>query len=139
MKIYDVIILGGGASGLMCAAHLDKKLAVGIVDSNDKVAKKLKISGGGKCNITNTNVSADNFDGDLNLVSDALQSFSKDDLLEFLQKNGVNLEIRKNRYYFCRDSSDEIIGVLKNKSAHAEMLLNRDILEVKKERRHVRD
>ena len=132
MKIYDVIILGGGASGLMCAAHLDKKLAVGIVDSNDKVAKKLKISGGGKCNITNTNVSADNFDWDLNLVSDALQSFSKDDLLEFLQKNGVNLEIRKNRYYFCRDSSDEIIGVLKNKSAHAEMLLNRDILEVKK-------
>jgi hypothetical protein len=132
MKIYDVIILGAGASGLMCAAHLSKNLDVGIVDINDKVAKKLKISGGGKCNITNVNVSSDNFDGDLQLLSFALETFSKDDLLKFLQLNGVNLEIRKNRYYFCKDSSDEIIDVLKKKSKHAHILLNREILEIKK-------
>jgi len=132
MKIYDVLILGAGASGLMCAAHLEKKFQIGVIDINAKIAQKLKISGGGKCNITNVSVSSDNFDGDLDLLSHVLQSFSKDDLLEFLKKNGVNLEIRKDRYYFCRNSSDEIIDILKKLSAHAEMLLSRDILEVKK-------
>jgi len=43
MKIYDVLILGAGASGLMCASHLDKRVKVAIVDINEKVAKKLKI------------------------------------------------------------------------------------------------
>ena len=43
MKIYDVLILEAGASGLMCASHLDKKLSTAIVDINAKVAKKLKI------------------------------------------------------------------------------------------------
>jgi len=69
MKIYDVIILGAGASGLMCAAYLDKKYKVGAVDVNSKVACKLKISGGGKCNITNVNVSVDNYDGDAEFIS----------------------------------------------------------------------
>jgi predicted Rossmann fold flavoprotein len=132
MKIYDVIILGAGASGLMCAGYLDKNLSVAIVDSNERVAKKLKISGGGKCNITNVDVSADNFDGDLELVSKTIDSFSKNDLLEFLQSNGIKPVIRKNRYYFCKSSSDEIIDVLKKNAWHVEMLLNTNILEVKK-------
>lgn len=132
MKIYDIIILGAGASGLMCAGNIDKRLAVAIVDSNEKVAKKLKISGGGKCNFTNVNVDIDNFDGDLELVSYALESFSKDNLLEFLKKHGVNPVIRKNRYYFCKYSSDEIIDILKQKTKHVHFLLNRKVLEVKK-------
>ena len=56
MKIYDVLILGAGASGLMCASHLDTSLHVAIVDTNAKVAQKLKVSGGGKCNITSLHV-----------------------------------------------------------------------------------
>lgn len=132
MKIYDVLILGGGASGLMCASHLDKSLKVAIVDSNDKVAKKLKISGGGKCNITNTEVSEKNFDGDEELVEYALAVFSRDDLLKFLHKNGVEPVLRKDRYYFCENSSDEIINILKAKTQNFETLLNREILELKK-------
>jgi len=132
MKIYDVIILGAGASGLMCAAYLDKKYKVGAVDVNSKVACKLKISGGGKCNITNVNVSVDNYDGDAEFISHSLQTFSKDDLLHFLHNNGVKPVIRKNRYYFCKESSDEMIDVLKRNSRHVEMLLNREILEVHK-------
>ncbi|MBU1658647.1 aminoacetone oxidase family FAD-binding enzyme [bacterium] len=132
MKIYDVLILGAGASGLMCASSLNKKWHVGIVDVNENVCKKLKISGGGKCNITNTDVSVDNFEGDKELISSVLCTFSKDDLLHFLQKNGVEPLIRKNRYYFCKESADEIIDVLKKKTRHVEMLLNREIFEVKK-------
>jgi len=132
MNIYDVLILGGGASGLMCASHLDKNLKVAIVDGNDKVAKKLKISGGGKCNITNVEVSVNNFDGDSELVEYALSIFSRDDLLKFLEDNGVNPIIRKDRYYFCKNSSDEIINILKRKTQNFETLLNREIIEVKK-------
>ena len=128
MKIYDVLILGAGASGLMFASHLDKKLKTAIVDVNDKVAKKLKISGGGKCNITNVHVSEDNFDGDKEFVSNALEVFSKEDLLTYLQAGGVKPIVRKHRYYFCRESSDEVINLLKKKSAHAKKLLGYEIL-----------
>ena len=132
MKIYDVLILGGGASSLMCASHLNPSLNIAIVDNNAKLAAKLKISGGGKCNITNVDVSSNNFDGEVDLVNYALEVFSKDNLLEFLDDNAVKPVIRKNRYYFCKNSSDEIINVLKKKSRHAEVLLNTTITEVKK-------
>jgi len=132
MKIYDVLILGGGASSLMCASHLKSSWHVGIVDNNPKVCTKLKISGGGKCNITNVDVSVNNFDGDSELINNVINVFSRDDLLNFLDRNGVEPEIRKNRYYFCRKSSDEIINVLKKQSRHVETLLNTTIIEVKK-------
>jgi predicted Rossmann fold flavoprotein len=132
MKIYDVIILGAGASGLMCASNLDKKLSVAIVDTNDKFAQKLKISGGGKCNITNKYVDVKNFDGDEQLVKKTLDSFSKDDMLGFLAKNNIDLELRKNRYYFCKKSSNEIIDVLKKKTSFSRALLNTKVLSVKK-------
>ncbi len=132
MKIYDVLILGAGASGLMCASYLSKKLNVGIVDVNAKVAQKLKVSGGGKCNITHVSVLPENFDGDRELVSSVLNSFSKDDLLKFLEKNFLKPVIRKNRYYFCKDSSDEIINILKKLSRCHELILNREVLEVQK-------
>jgi predicted Rossmann fold flavoprotein len=132
MKIYDVLILGAGASGLMCAARLDKKMSVAIVEGNEKVCKKLKISGGGKCNVTNVSVSEANFDGDSEFVEYALSVFSKENLLAFLEQNAVEPEIRKERYYFCQESSDEIINVLKDKTQHFETLLNAEISGLKK-------
>jgi len=132
MKIYDVIILGCGASGLMCASNIGKKKNVAIIDVNDRVAKKLKISGGGKCNITNTNVETKNFDGDSELISYVLKRFSRDNLLNFLERNRVELELRKGRYYFCKNSSDDIIDVLKNGAKYSEMILNNKIVEVSK-------
>jgi len=132
MKIYDVIILGGGASGLMCAAHLKRSLDVAIVEGSSKVAKKLKISGGGKCNVTNVTVNVDKFDGDEELVGNALKSYSKEDLLAFLERNHVEPVVRKERYYFCRDSADEIIDILKKESKGATTLLNTEITSVEK-------
>lgn len=132
MKIYDVIILGGGASGLMCGAHLGKNLKVAIIEVNEKLCKKLKVSGGGKCNITNVDVHSGKFDGDEELVSCALDAYSKEDLLDFLDLNGVKPVVRKNRYYFCKDSSDEIINVLKLKNRYHEIFLNREIISVSK-------
>lgn len=133
MKIYDVIILGAGASGLMCASHLDNSLDVLIIDSNEKIAKKLKISGGGKCNITNVDVTPNNYDGDEVLIANALEVFSKDNLLKFLKNNGVKPVIRKDRYYFCKNSSDEIINILRKKSDYAKTLLNCEVTNLKKD------
>jgi predicted Rossmann fold flavoprotein len=132
MKIYDVLIIGGGASSLMCATHLKTSLNIAIIDNNPKLASKVKISGGGKCNITNVEVSSTHFDGEVSLLANALQTFSKEDLLDFLDKNKIELEIRKNRYYFCKNSSDEIINALKKNSRHAEYILNTTVGEVKK-------
>ncbi|MDQ7044073.1 MAG: NAD(P)/FAD-dependent oxidoreductase, partial [Sulfurimonas sp.] len=133
MKIYDVIILGAGASGLMCAGNIGKKKSVLIIEGNEKVAKKVKISGGGKCNITNIDVQTSNFDGEELLVRSVLQKFSKENLLEFLDRNRVELELRKNRYYFCQNSSDDIINVLKKAAQYAELLLNEKIVSTTKE------
>ena len=133
MKIYDVIILGGGASSLMCASHLNPSLDLAIIDNNPKLASKVKISGGGKCNITNVEVSSDNFDGEVEIVTHALETFSKENLLEFLFANGVKPVIRKNRYYFCKDSSDEIIDVLKKHSKDATYFLRTNVIDVKKQ------
>ena len=134
MKTYDVLILGAGASGLMCAAHLEKSYSIAVIDVNDKVAKKLQISGGGKCNITNKYVDVNKFEGERELISGALDTFSKDNLLQFLKDNRVALELRKNRYYFCKTSSNDIINLLKKKSSNAKMLLNHEIIALSKER-----
>ncbi len=132
MKYYDVIILGAGASGLMCAGSLSQKIRVAIIDGNEKPAKKLKISGGGKCNITNISVKIDNFDGDEELISASFKHFSKENLLDFLERNRVELELRKGRYYFCKNSSDDIINVLKKNAKNSEMILNNRVLHVSK-------
>jgi len=131
--MYDVLILGAGASGLMCAANLGKKLKVALIDVNEKPAKKLKISGGGKCNITNISVDIDNYDGDKVLLQTVFKKFSRDNLLDFLERNRVSLELRKGRYYFCQNSSEDIIELLLRNAKYVEMILNQQILEVTKD------
>lgn len=120
MKLYDVLILGAGASGLMCGANLSKDLSVAFVEGNEKAAKKLRISGGGKCNITNINVKPTHFDGDRELVKSVFKRFNKEKLLRFLERNKIELEIRKDRYYFCKHSAQDIIDLLleQNKTHH---------------------
>ena len=132
MQKIDVIILGAGASGLMCAANVSKKMRVVLIDTNADVAKKLKISGGGKCNITNISVKIDNFDGEGGLIASVFKKFSKEHLLDFLERNRVELELRKGRYYFCKKSANDIVNVLKKSVKHCEIILNNTILHVKR-------
>jgi predicted Rossmann fold flavoprotein len=133
MKTYDVLIIGAGASGLMCAANLPKKLSVGIIETNKEPARKLKISGGGKCNITNRYVSEEHYDGDKAFVATVLKKFSRDDLLRYLERNRIELELRKGRYYFCKESSDAIIEQLLKDAKNADLLLQKRVEDVTKE------
>lgn len=132
MKHFDIIILGAGASGLMCAAQLREKtsLKVAVIDSNMKPALKLKASGGGKCNLTNVEVDASHFLGEASLVSHALSVFSKEALLGYFHNGGLRPVIRKERYYFCPKSSDEVISILLEKSQGCEMLMGHKIVRV---------
>ena len=132
MKNYDVLILGAGASGLMCAGNLLKRMHVGLIDINEKPARKLKISGGGKCNITNADVALSNYDGDKALLQAVFKKFDKEKLLDFLDRNKVELELRKGRYYFCKNSSDDIIETLLRSAKNAELFLHEELLDVKK-------
>ncbi|MDD2356736.1 MAG: aminoacetone oxidase family FAD-binding enzyme [Thiovulaceae bacterium] len=130
--MYDVLILGAGASGLMCAAELStcKGIKVGVIDANANVGAKIKISGGGKCNITNTQVSEKNYLGDESFVASVLSRFTKEDLLGFLHANGLKPVIRKNRYYFCQISSDEIISIFRRLTKNTKYHLGETLLDV---------
>ena len=131
-KRYDVAILGAGASGLMCAGWLcrNSDLRVAVIEGNAKAAAKLKISGGGKCNITNVDVQPKHFLGDPDLVDAVLGIFSKEDLLAFLRQRGLTPVIRKGRYYFCEHSSEEIISLLLRACGGADFFYNHQIASV---------
>ena len=131
--MYNVLILGAGAGGLMCASRLALPGKVGLIDANNAIAQKIKISGGGRCNITNTRVSADDYEGDVEFVSTVLSQFGKDDLLRFLAQNALRPVLKDKEFYFCKTSSDEIISLFKRLCQRYDYLLNQSILHVKKE------
>jgi len=135
MKHYDVIILGAGASGLMCAAQLrqNSALSVAIIEGNNRPALKLKASGGGKCNLTNVEVDESHYLGDENLVKNALSIFGQKALLDYFKEGGLRPVIRKERYYFCPKSSDEVIAILMGKASGCDVLLGHKILSVEGE------
>jgi predicted Rossmann fold flavoprotein len=135
MKPYDVLILGGGAAGLMCAGWLQShtQLRVGVIEGNPKAGAKLKISGGGKCNITNVDVQFHHYLGDPDLVEAVLSQFSKEDLLAFLEARGLQPVLRKARYYFCRQSADEIIALLLRECRGADFHFNQKIRAVSRQ------
>ncbi|QKE27884.1 flavoprotein, HI0933 family [Arcobacter acticola] len=118
----------------MLASNLDKNKYKNIclIDTNAKLAPKIKVSGGAKCNITNELVSSKNYLGDRNFVKELLEKFSKDDLLTFLNKNGVfpkiNPKIVKGTY-FC-NSSQDVIDMFTKLTTHIKKYLNTTVLDV---------
>lgn len=132
MKHYDIIILGGGAGGLMCAAQLrqNSPLSVAIIEGNNRPALKLKASGGGKCNLTNVEVDESHYLGDQSLIKHVLSAFPQKALLDYFRNGGLRPVIRKERYYFCPKSSDEVISILMGKAHGCDLLLGHKILSV---------
>lgn len=129
--IYDVAIIGAGASGLMAASRI-KNQKICIIDANDKIARKIKISGGGKCNITNKYMSESHFLGKEEFVKQTLKRFNEKDLLKFLNKNGVYPKIDEKIVkgtYFC-NSSDEVIKMFENLTKHCFFKLSTKVSDV---------
>ncbi len=129
MKVYDIAIIGAGASGLMCASNLNNK-DVAIIDANQRIGLKILASGGGKCNVTNKNISTSNYLGDIDFTKNALSSFSTDDTLLFLEKFKIELEERRYGQYFCKNSAKDIVNIFDKITRHCKFYLNHKVLHV---------
>ncbi len=106
----STIIVGAGASGLMCGAYLEGDFL--ILEAADKPAGKLAVSGGGRCNFANEQISVENYTGQKEFIGHILQRFSFSDVLEVVKKWKIPFEVCKNRQLFCANSSKEIISPL---------------------------
>ena len=136
MTKKDVIIIGAGASGLMCAIESGKRgRSVLVLDHASKIGSKIHISGGGSCNFTNINISHTNFiSNNPHFCKSALSRFKPRDIIALLEKHGVKYEERDGGQLFCAGSSEDIIRMLEKEcnDAGVTMMLNCRILDVKK-------
>ena len=113
---YDVIVLGGGAAGLMAAATAGKRgRSVLLLERSNKIGKKILMSGGGRCNFTNLEVTADNFIcSNPHFVKSALSQYTQWDFIALVSKYEVAYHEKTLGQLFCDTSSKEIVRVLKS-------------------------
>ncbi len=118
---YDVIILGAGASGLLCAfTAAQRGRRVLVIEKANKVGKKILMSGGGKCNFTNHIVEADNFiSANPHFCKAALKRYTQWDFIAMVERHGIEVEERKHSQQFCKNSAKEILAMLLDECAQA--------------------
>ncbi len=125
---YDVIVIGAGAAGLMCAAEAGKRgRRVALVEHNDKPGKKIRISGGGRCNFTNVNAAPRNYiSQNPHFCKSALARYTPADFLALVERYGIAWHEKKLGQLFCDDSAQGIIDMLVSEceDAGVELLLN---------------
>lgn len=115
----------------MCAA-LMPDVHVLILEQNPRLAKKIRVSGGGKCNITNDCLANDCYEGDSEFISTALETFDNRALLTWLKKRGLEPVITPRiapGQFFCA-SSEQPIGLLAESASHADIRLNHPVSDV---------
>jgi hypothetical protein len=116
--IYDVIVIGGGASGMMAAGTAAKRgKAVLILEKNKKLGEKLKITGGGRCNITNADPDYQNFISNYGDGKDFLHSpfsqFGVQDTFKFFEKLGLPIVVQaRHRAFPATESSIDVFNVM---------------------------
>ena len=112
--IFDVIIIGAGAAGLFCAAQVGARgKQVALIDHRTKIAEKIRISGGGRCNFTNIYCDADNFiSQNPHFVKSALSAYSPYDFIDLVSRYKIAFHEKKLGQLFCDDSSQQIIDML---------------------------
>jgi len=114
LNSFDVIIIGGGASGLMCALTAGQRgRRVLVLDSSNKVGKKILMSGGGRCNFMNLFVEPEHFlsDNPAFCIS-ALNRYTQWDFMALVEKHGIAWHERKHGQLFCNDSAKDILTML---------------------------
>ncbi len=114
MQEFDVVIVGAGAAGLFCAGVAGQLgLKVLLLDHGEKVAEKIRISGGGRCNFTNLDVTAANFLSDNpRFAKSALSRYTPRDFVALLQKHGIAFHEKHKGQLFCDRSAEDIITLL---------------------------
>ncbi|MEY4294756.1 MAG: hypothetical protein RLY82_444, partial [Pseudomonadota bacterium] len=111
---FDVVIIGAGAAGLFCAGVAGQAgLKVLVVDHSDKVAEKIRISGGGRANFTNKDVSPANFlSENPHFCRSALSRYTPRDFIALMDKHGIAHHEKHKGQLFCDNSAQDLIDML---------------------------
>ena len=114
MTGFDVIIIGAGAAGLFCAATAGQRgLSVLVIDCSNKVGKKILMSGGGRCNFTNRDITPENYiSGHPHFCISALRRYTQWDFIELVEAHDVAYHERKRGQLFCDRSARDVLQVL---------------------------
>ena len=117
-NLAKVIVVGGGPAGIMAALSAAKNNEVTLIKRNKEIGMKLRLTGGGRCNITNNRDIEEFFDKIVNnkkFLYSALYTFSNYSLLEYLSNNGLEYKVELDeKVYTKSDKADEVIELLKN-------------------------
>ncbi len=111
---FDVIIIGAGAAGLMCAIEAGKRgRKVWLIDHSAKIAEKIRISGGGRCNFTNLHTQPQCYlSQNPHFCKSALKRYTPQDFIALVRKHGIAFHEKKLGQLFCDDSAKQIIAML---------------------------
>ena len=111
---FDVVILGAGAAGLMCAITAAKRgKSVLVLEKSNKAGKKILMSGGGRCNFTNLYVAAEHFlSNNPHFCKSALKTYTPADFISMVEAHGIEYEEKKHQQLFCINSSKDILYML---------------------------
>jgi len=114
MQIFDVVVIGAGAAGLFCAGLAGQRgLKVLLLDHSAKVAEKIRISGGGRCNFTNRDTTAANFlGGNPDFCRSALARFTPQHFTDLLRRHDVPFHEKHKGQLFCDRSAEDVIQML---------------------------
>ncbi len=112
---FDVAIIGAGAAGMMCAAVAGQRgKRVVLIDHAEKLAEKIRISGGGRCNFTNISVGPQNFlSQNPHFCKSALSRYTPQDFIALVKHHGIAFHEKHKGQLFCDRSAEDIIAMLK--------------------------
>jgi len=118
-KQVDVAVIGAGAAGMMCAAVAGQRgRKVILIDHASKLAEKIRISGGGRCNFTNIDTTPQNFlSQNPHFCKSALSRYTPQDFLSLMKRHRIGYHEKHKGQLFCDNSAEDIIGMLKAECA----------------------
>ncbi len=110
-----MIVLGGGAAGLMCALTAAKRgREVMLLEKSNKIGKKILMSGGGRCNFTNYRIEPENFlSANPHFCKSALMRYTQWDFIKLVEQHEIDYEERKHQQLFCKGSAKQILAMLR--------------------------
>ena len=113
-KSVDCVVIGGGAAGLFCALTAGQRgRTVLVLDSSNKVGKKILMSGGGRCNFTNLHIEPENYiSSNPHFMKSALNSYTQWDFISLVEKHGIAYHEKTLGQLFCDESSKQILEML---------------------------
>ncbi|HEY1800807.1 MAG TPA: NAD(P)/FAD-dependent oxidoreductase [Terriglobales bacterium] len=133
---FDVLILGAGAAGLMCAIEAGKRgRRVAILERAERAGKKILISGGGRCNFTNIHCTPENFlSANPHFAKSVLARYSPTDFIALVEKHKIPYHEKTLGQLFCDRSSRDIVTMLESEchTANVQIFLNAKIEEISK-------